>query len=327
MQQKLKVVSEENDILRENNSVTQKRLFATATELVKQTSITLEQNNIIANLNQQMTILDDSLKTAFDNIGKLQSNVQTQRKTITDYSQSRNQSFHESLKKNDIDFMINEFFSQSVIPNKFTRISEGVYIFGSKKINLKIVNDKLVVQMNGGSLQFEEFIRLYAHQEIMKIKSGKINSYVNVEDEDIPQEAKNNQIIWDIDHEQPKPQSKKARTELSQMSSMDSMSISRSAKKEIVQTGGYIMSESSQQDSNDQDLMVFDITPQNGRDQAILQNGLKRSSRHKPTEKAVDPYIVFTNNLRNYDTEVKRTSTRSHDPFKGSSSRTSMKKY
>ena len=273
-----------------------------------------------------MQILDESLKTAFDNIGKLQTSVQTHRRT-TDFSQSRNQSFQEVIKKNDIDFMLNEFMSQSVIPNKFTRIGEGVYIFGSKKLNLRIVNDRLVVQMNGGSLYFDEFIRLYAHQELLKIKTGKTNTiYSSMEDEEIPHEAKSSQIIWDVDHERPKHQSKRARTDTSRMCSIDTGIISRSAKKESIQTGSLFMSESSQQESSEQDIFIYDITPQNGRDREIIQNGLKRNPRNKPTEKSVDPYVLFTNNLRNYDNEARRTSTRSHDPYKGSSSKIQMKK-
>ena len=63
----------------------------------------------------------------------------------------------------------------AVYMNNFTldvpiqRLGDGNYMFGSRKIYAKIMNDKLVVRVGGGYMLIDEFLNTYGHQEIDKI--------------------------------------------------------------------------------------------------------------------------------------------------------------
>ena len=49
------------------------------------------------------------------------------------------------------------------------RLGDGNYMFGSRKIFAKIMNDKLVVRVGGGFMLIDEFLNTYGHQELDKI--------------------------------------------------------------------------------------------------------------------------------------------------------------
>ena len=50
----------------------------------------------------------------------------------------------------------------------FVREAEGLYKFGGKKIIIKIEQGNLIIRVGGGYVEFEEFIKLYAHVELAK---------------------------------------------------------------------------------------------------------------------------------------------------------------
>ena len=49
------------------------------------------------------------------------------------------------------------------------RIGEGFYLFGTRKIFAKVLNNKLVVRVGGGFMSFSEFIDCHALIELKKI--------------------------------------------------------------------------------------------------------------------------------------------------------------
>lgn len=49
------------------------------------------------------------------------------------------------------------------------RQGEGNYLFGSRKIYAKIMNEKLVIRVGGGFMLIEEFLPTYGQQELDKI--------------------------------------------------------------------------------------------------------------------------------------------------------------
>ena len=53
------------------------------------------------------------------------------------------------------------------------RISAGKYLFGSKTISAKIVNGNLLIRVGGGYLSFEEFIKQYAPNELVKLNANE----------------------------------------------------------------------------------------------------------------------------------------------------------
>lgn len=52
------------------------------------------------------------------------------------------------------------------------RISAGKYLFGTKQILAKIINDKLVIRVGGGYMSADEFIETYGPMEMLKAQKA-----------------------------------------------------------------------------------------------------------------------------------------------------------
>jgi hypothetical protein len=46
---------------------------------------------------------------------------------------------------------------------------KNLYLFGTKRVTAKVINEKLMVRVGGGFMPFEEFYILYAEQEQEKL--------------------------------------------------------------------------------------------------------------------------------------------------------------
>ena len=51
----------------------------------------------------------------------------------------------------------------------FYRESEGVYQFGTKRVNIRVENNKINVRVGGGYLSIDEFLEQYTPTEIEKL--------------------------------------------------------------------------------------------------------------------------------------------------------------
>ena len=50
------------------------------------------------------------------------------------------------------------------------RIAAGQYLFGSRKIQVKIVNGRLMIRVGGGYLSIDEFLDQYTPVELEKLE-------------------------------------------------------------------------------------------------------------------------------------------------------------
>lgn len=46
------------------------------------------------------------------------------------------------------------------------KLSDGYYLFGTKKIYAKVLNGRLIIRVGGGFVVIEEFIKQYADKEL-----------------------------------------------------------------------------------------------------------------------------------------------------------------
>ena len=53
------------------------------------------------------------------------------------------------------------------------RLGDGYYMFGTRKIYSKILNDKLVVRVGGGYMLIDEFLATYGQVELEKTNTLK----------------------------------------------------------------------------------------------------------------------------------------------------------
>ena len=58
------------------------------------------------------------------------------------------------------------------------RIGDGQYMFGSRKIFAKIMNEKLVIRVGGGFMLIDEFLPTYGQQELDKIQQRDQAGYM-----------------------------------------------------------------------------------------------------------------------------------------------------
>eukprot|EP01133_Synstelium_polycarpum_P011518 gene11518-13437_t len=66
-------------------------------------------------------------------------------------------------------FQSTKTVSSGVIPPNFERLGEGLYQFGTRRINTSILAGNLVVRVGGGFMCFEEFVLKYGRAETIKM--------------------------------------------------------------------------------------------------------------------------------------------------------------
>ena len=67
-----------------------------------------------------------------------------------------------------VDIALSEYINSldEPIPIPFTRENEGIYLFGTKRIFLKLENNKIRIRVGGGYTNIEEFIEIYTSTEL-----------------------------------------------------------------------------------------------------------------------------------------------------------------
>ena len=65
--------------------------------------------------------------------------------------------------------MLAKYINSMEVAVPVRRLGEGFYLFGTRKIYAKVLNNKLVVRVGGGFMSFTEFIDTYAMVELKKI--------------------------------------------------------------------------------------------------------------------------------------------------------------
>jgi len=73
------------------------------------------------------------------------------------------------VKGDKVDELMAVYMNTFPLDVPIQRLGDGNYMFGSRKIFAKIMNDKLVVRVGGGYMLIDEFLNTYGHQELDKI--------------------------------------------------------------------------------------------------------------------------------------------------------------
>lgn len=77
------------------------------------------------------------------------------------------------VKDDPVDRRLSEFINN--YPDRqrlrimFYRESEGVYQFGTKRVNIRVENNKINVRVGGGYLSIDEFLDQYTQSECEKL--------------------------------------------------------------------------------------------------------------------------------------------------------------
>ncbi len=71
-------------------------------------------------------------------------------------------SIYKAVKGDLVDELLARYLNQIQCPVPVRRLGDGYYLFGTKKIFAKIMNEKLVIRVGGGYNNIQEFISSYA---------------------------------------------------------------------------------------------------------------------------------------------------------------------
>lgn len=77
---------------------------------------------------------------------------------------------YKAVKGDAVDEMLQRYILERGVDLPITRLGGGFYMFGTKKIYAKIMNNKLVVRVGGGFMGIDEFINTYGESELLKLK-------------------------------------------------------------------------------------------------------------------------------------------------------------
>lgn len=102
--------------------------------------------------------------------------------------------WYRPIKGDLIDELIAKHFNALRQPMPIKRLGDGNYIFGTRKIYVKLISGRLVVRVGGGFMSIEEFLSQYADMEMNKVRQMIENGTFNFDDfvEQIAEESSPN---------------------------------------------------------------------------------------------------------------------------------------
>ena len=76
----------------------------------------------------------------------------------------------EKIKLDKIDFALDQYLCEQGIENLFVKMAHGVYLYGTKRVNIFIKNDnRLICRTGGGYTPIDQFLKFYQNTEIEEI--------------------------------------------------------------------------------------------------------------------------------------------------------------
>jgi hypothetical protein len=73
------------------------------------------------------------------------------------------------IKGDKVDELMAIYVNNFDLDVPIQRLGDGNYMFGSRKIFAKIMNDKLVIRVGGGFMLVDEFLNTFGPQEMAKM--------------------------------------------------------------------------------------------------------------------------------------------------------------
>lgn len=76
----------------------------------------------------------------------------------------------EKIKLDEIDSILESYLSEQGIENLFVKMAHGVYLYGTKRVNIDTKNDnRLICRTGGGYMPIDQFLKLYQNTDIEDI--------------------------------------------------------------------------------------------------------------------------------------------------------------
>jgi len=125
----------------------------------------LEQDEKVYKANQTSLELLKNLKEAELEIDTLKDYIVELKQRVAVYI---------PIKEDDVDKRLAEYINnypdRSKLKIMFMRESEGIYLFGTRKIYVRVENNKIIIRVGGGYLTIDEFLDIYTPVELERLE-------------------------------------------------------------------------------------------------------------------------------------------------------------
>lgn len=117
--------------------------------------------------------LSQSVAHRIDDIEEIEGRVRDKQKIIEIMKQrikeKQKRNVFVAIKGDMLDQMFRYHLQQTNCPVPIRKLTNGFYLFGTKKIFAKILNGKIVIKVGGGVMVMEEFIATYSDIQMNKL--------------------------------------------------------------------------------------------------------------------------------------------------------------
>jgi len=114
--------------------------------------------------------LEDVLRDKEVVVEGLEKTLGEKAPVLTDADRTKKMSdLYKAVQGDIVDELLGKYINSMEISVPIRRLGDGFYLFGTRRIYAKVLNNKLVVRVGGGFMSFTEFIDTYALAELKKI--------------------------------------------------------------------------------------------------------------------------------------------------------------
>jgi len=100
-----------------------------------------------------------------------ENEIHVLREMVSELQKSRG--VYVAVKDDPVDQAISQYVNTRSVQIPFVREDAGIYLFGSKRVYIKIENNKVIVRVGGGYISIDEFIETYTPIEMEKYQNKK----------------------------------------------------------------------------------------------------------------------------------------------------------
>lgn len=159
IEQKTAIISELQEDLKQKKQLC-KKLKLEIKELEEQCE---ELQNILQQKEEYYDMLEDVLRDKEMMIEALEKTLGEKAPVLdeVDRAKGNQKNIYKALEGDETDILLAKYINELHITMPIRRLEAGYYMFGTRKIYAKIMNERLVVRVGGGYMSFTEFYETY----------------------------------------------------------------------------------------------------------------------------------------------------------------------
>ena len=174
-------MNEQIEILKEEKQITMNEIKRLKEELEALKLKLQQKKDEVANWDQKIADLDAQIDALYDEMEAIEREIAEKEAILRELEDRLNflldkpverkvgNQIYIPVKGDEIDERLADYINTYGSPVPWKRISQGNYLYGSKKCNIKYMRQNLVIKVGGGTMIIEEFIAGYEDIELAKM--------------------------------------------------------------------------------------------------------------------------------------------------------------